>query len=695
MSHRKVGVARPIAAAVLALCVVGLSPGGASSGGAALAVVAARGVAAPGVAAAAARECPAKKIRVTVNGVATCQPRATFAAIVPKHTVPATWSRLLQDDPPFRTNDGTLVPPAYAPAFVDKVVGTFGILSDHADPWLAGQTGLGALAVGAASGALGSAADPGSSDGVPPGHSEYQLPSDAPSGPDSMHVTGKVTFDVGGVNVETQGADSATLGMTVELRSNDMSAAFDFGIRSAHGEADTTYVGNVTTTQKDGVTNRDIFRWQAKGDIPLCPTITGAIPGEGSGTITGANSQLFTLANLSVASAHKAFTETWSWKAQGQMSPQATLQPIPFTLTDTETVRITGEGLLFFLLDGGTGSFTATASGKLDPVSGQPLDGGLVQVTTATSKGQESVKGWLVQQAEKRLRERLGDIAKSFRATEKNARAGGCTAIAASSDRALAPKESFSGTATLQSKDGKAEVRQVAWTVSAGPGTVAPHASKSPTLTFTVTGGKGDPSAVVKLRAVSPAGISEHTWTGSSGYPTRLRVTATGHGELLPATADGDFGTHDWRGVFDLKRSSVTTAGGETRVTYAIETVTIASSHDVDGGEAVCTSTVDYAGTPTDHGGQLILTYPSSDAGKGLRYSLSLYWSATSTVYWSGPPGCDGSTAGEPVLGAVFSDTAKPVSYAALPIKGTASKKDSMTDSIWDITSTYTIAALR
>jgi hypothetical protein len=324
-----------------------------------------------------------------------------------------------------------------------------------------------------------------------------------------------------------------------------------------------------------------------------------------------------------------------TWTASAQLDATATLEPIPFTIRISERSRSTTSGLLVFGSRGWSTSVVGTAHGVLDPVSGGPIGASTIDVATRATGGSPpdlaAVRAADAKKVEKELREQLGSIAAALRAVETSARSGRCTRLFVSdTDRGPLGRGEVSQRSASMSTAAGAPVPGTTWTLAAATGSIAPATAQGDGVRFTLTGGQADPTAVVHLRAVSPAGISEETITFKPSLPRRLRVTVTAHQVATPPLQGGPQ-TTDWHGTMELTLAGTGTVGGETVATYTLDFFQIASGTYVDV-EPNCTSTVTFAGGRIDPSATVLadleLHVPATGA---MRYEIFGGWSGDST----------------------------------------------------------------
>ncbi len=279
-------------------------------------------------------------------------------------------------------------------------------------------------------------------------------------------------------------------------------------------------------------------------------------------------------------------------------------------------------------------------------------------MTTATggsAADMASVRATLATRASNELREELGRVAASLRSVEEKARSGGCASIYVSAgDRGpLEVDEVSERSASLHAASGGA-VKVASWALSATTGSIAPATAAGGDVAFTLTGANADPTAVVHLRAVSPAGIAE-TEISFKPAPGRLRhllLTVTAHEVTTPGP------TTDWQGTVDLTLAGSATVGAETVDSYTLDHYQIASAKLVDV-EPGCTSTVIFAGgrvDPSTTTGAGLDLYPAVPGGTR-RYELVGGWFAdgTQVLVGSGPLGCLDGTSTVPFPGSLSS----------------------------------------
>lgn len=168
---------------------------------------------------------------------------------------------------------------------------------------------------------------------------------------------------------------------------------------------------------------------------------------------------------------------------------------------------------------------------------------------------------------------------------EKKAREGGCTNLVfvPGSPAQLAPNASKSVGVELETTPGKVTVQTVRWAAVAPKGSVSPGTSKAAQPTLAVKGAaKGPQTAVVNVKAVSPAGISRGTWIGVSkeeAFPLTYRGTVTRTSDLATIT------TEKWTATVTYTRTGQqTNPDGTKQAAYDLTAASV-ESHT---GEGAC-----------------------------------------------------------------------------------------------------------
>ncbi len=281
--------------------------------------------------------------------------------------------------------------------------------------------------------------------------------------------------------------------------------------------------------------------------------------------------------------------------------------------------------MLAFFQNRARATATATASGSVDPISGQVSPTTRFSVSTRGSGGGGAAyRTTMAQLALQRTREAIGDVLQQFRATEANARNGGCTVIELSpgSGADLDPGAALDLQATLRTREltRPAVPAPVRWSVVATRGRAAPATSTALTPTFRVTGAASGPvTAVLAVKAVSRAGISIEPWEArQSPFPRTYSgsVSATVEMALGGATVSSA-----WAGTAAFTRASVATSPDGSRLAlYDLTSVAITRMADTPG---ICTFAADPFG-----GTARIRTNPANADELEVRVSAAGAWSA-------------------------------------------------------------------
>ncbi len=300
---------------------------------------------------------------------------------------------------------------------------------------------------------------------------------------------------------------------------------------------------------------------------PNCPTATGKLALKTLGGGTMRNAETFGAARVHPGTVREATSVTFRATADGQMGADARLKPIPFSATvGLDYSRSAAELTIF-----GSRSReadTVTITGTIDPVSGQ-ISGGTVTSNIKASgftgasdaAAAASFKPILVTMAN----DYAGRVLKSLKQAEARARNGECTRIkfVPGSPSPLAPRASKRVQAKLVNKAGNPlRVASVRWTAVPVKGSVTPRTSKAKTPTFNVKGASTGPqTAKINVKAVSPAGISQGTWIGTSRSPRWKRSVSLppSYSGTVSLTQDLSVGGMPfavaWAGTFGWKKT--------------------------------------------------------------------------------------------------------------------------------------------
>lgn len=323
--------------------------------------------------------------------------------------------------------------------------------------------------------------------------------------------------------------------------------------------------------------------------IGSCPSPAGTIAGGGS--VAGSFTSDATKDGLRTT---QTVSVSMKQRVDSALDGDAVLQPVRFSTTVTlDHARTLRQGPLRFVTRlVGRGTY----SGTIEPRTGA-VSGGVMTITTTASgfldnaaaraSGDAAVKDVLEGNARSLL--------DSVRRVEASARGGECTRLefTPASPGELAPGATESVRVGLVARGLVPEdVPTVKWRATPEKGKATPETAQGKRLELSVTGAsRGPETARVRVKATSPAGISEGTWVGQEGDLPRT------YSGTVSATSDiGNGGITDrWSGTVTYTRESVQeNADGSRRARY---TLTVARVESWSGTLGGCTATGDPGGT--------------------------------------------------------------------------------------------------
>lgn len=392
---------------------------------------------------------------------------------------------------------------------------------------------------------------------------------------DGITITQNADGSVSGRATETTTSGDTQVTQSVEVR----------GDTDGSTEASAGFEVKLADGSRVGVR----FTLGVGGGVPSCPTPTGSIAGSDSGggsfTTDATKDGLRTTATASVSTKRRIDTA---------LDETAQLKPIRFSTTVTlDHARSMRQGPLRVTTRlVGRGTYTGT----LDPRTGA-VSGGEMTITTTASGflDDAAAKATVARVVEEMLRKDAESILAGAQAVEKRARGGECTRLVfrPTSPGELAPGATESVAVELVARGLVPEdVPVVKWQATPEKGKAAPATAQGKQLTLSVTGdARGPETARVRVKATSPAGISEDTWVGQEGDLPRT------YSGTVSATSDlGNGGITDrWSGTVTYTRESVQeNADGSRRARY---TLTAARAESWSGTLGECTATGEPGGT--------------------------------------------------------------------------------------------------
>jgi hypothetical protein len=356
----------------------------------------------------------------------------------------------------------------------------------------------------------------------------------------------------------------------------------------------------------------------------VCPDATGRIEWKNTSGTTNTETLAQRIGPINVGKIAKTYTIKTKVTAVGQMSADASLESISYTVVVNADFAHSGQALAFFQARARVKGM-GTATGRLDPKTGQPLGGGSVNVaTSATGDDVPELRANVAREVEEAVRKVLGDVQKQMKDAEQRAQGGQCTRIdpSPSSPATLQIGQTYGVmTELLLNSGGRAT--KARWTATATKGSVTPPTSVEDDGRgrFTVTTvGPGPDIAGMKIRAVSPAGISELDWVAKEELPEVLLVSIDGKQTALAGQLE-----YVWKGTARLVRSH------DPRVTstaaWTVDALTIGSFTATIPSD--CTGVATYAGSPEIRGGSLDLV---DDPAGSRGYRLNIAWTSTTSV---------------------------------------------------------------
>lgn len=397
---------------------------------------------------------------------------------------------------------------------------------------------------------------------------------------------------VSGTISKTVAVDDQSLTMEVEIGARRQGEDFklDIGIKATVDD------GNGTTTSR-GIRLKDLDH----KPTPVCPTATGAIELDGHFGFTQTSSDAYGSKRVHLGTVHEGMSVDLKTQGKAQMGPDARLQPFTFSADVRFDWSRSATALAFFGSRAravGTGRLTAT----VNPTTGALSGASLSTKAKTSGYGSDTAKAdaTFTAMLEKMLNDQAAGQLKTLKEIEKKAREGGCTDIvfAPGSPAELAPNASKKVAVELETTPGKATVQTVRWAAVAAKGSASPGSSTSAKPTLAVKGAsKGPQTAVVNVKAVSPAGISKGTWVGQS---EELAFPLAYSGSVSQSTNLGGI-TEKWAATVAYKRTTQkTNPDGTKQAWYDLVSASVASHT----GSGICSwSTADAA--PTIKAGEI------------------------------------------------------------------------------------------
>jgi hypothetical protein len=398
---------------------------------------------------------------------------------------------------------------------------------------------------------------------------------------------------VSGTITKTVAVDNQSLTMEVEIGARRQGDDFklDIGIKATVDD------GNGTTTSR-GIRLRDLDH----KPTPVCPTATGAIELDSHAGFAQTSSDTYGSKRAHLGIVRESMSIDLKANTKGQMGPDARLQPFTVSADVRFDWSRSAAALAFFgnrARAVGTGRLTAT----VNPTTGA-LSGASVSTKAKTSGyGSDTAKAdaTFTAMLEKLLKDQAAGQLKTMKAIETKAREGGCTQIVfvPGSPAKLAPNASKNVAVELETAPGKVTVQTVRWAAVAAKGSASPGSSTTARPTLAVKGAsKGPQTAVVNVRAVSPAGISKGSWVGQSeelAFPLAYRGTVVQSTDLPGGI------TEKWAATVAYKRTEQkTNPDGTKQAWYDLVAASVASH----AGSGICSWSTSDAG-PTIKAGDI------------------------------------------------------------------------------------------
>lgn len=330
------------------------------------------------------------------------------------------------------------------------------------------------------------------------------------------------------------------------------------------------------------------------GANPDCPTATGDVRIEHRMRGQKRSSETFRAGPATLGTVRQATTVTLASQASPTMNKDARLTPFPFSVTVTLDHSRTAQALAF-IQSRARAVVRGTLTGTMDPATGA-ISGGSTSITARASgfAADDATSTAQVRAiAERMLKDETGRLLQSARDVEDRARAGKCTRLVfdPESPGALDPDASRAVTPRLQHGATLADIGTVRWQATAQKGTVSPASSSDAKPSLTVkAASEGPETARITVRATSPAGISEGTWTGKEeDFPLTYSGTASQTQSFIAPAAYAE----GWQGSLTYTRTSQQRFPDGTRTAlYALTSARI----DQFAGTGGCTFTAPAGG---------------------------------------------------------------------------------------------------
>ena len=492
--------------------------------------------------------CAANQVAVDESGKERCVPASTLRASKPKVSRATSMIRdFLLDSPiPLRQKNGTIVEDVITPRLAVKVRNAY--RADEARILAAFRKKLGTR--------------------TPSARTDDLRVTQLPDG----SVSGTVGHTV------TNGETSARMEIEVGARKQGDSFKLDVGL-------------GVETDDGKGTKSGNKFQLKdmSKKAAPLCPSPTGEIDlDELYGAIV-TESQTFGGARAHLGTVRKATHVSLGATAKAQLGPDARLQPYTMTVTASFDHVQSGQVLAFFqgrFRFVASGTFNGTVNPSTGSVSGGSMTtNGRVADGTVNAAERAEAEGKLRSSIEKMLKDANDRLLADLKKIESRARNGECTRIEfrPGSPSKLKPNASQDVDVQLVAKvlsgqsSREVPVKVGRWAATPAKGSVTPRTSNVARPTLAVKGAsKGPQTAVINVKAVSPAGISQDSWIGTdkeeAGFPAAYAGTVTLSSNLQGAWVE------TWKAnVTYTRKTQQTNPDGSKQAEYALTAASVPS----------------------------------------------------------------------------------------------------------------------
>lgn len=548
------------------------------TGGVALAVVCAFGatVALPSGVGRKATTCGPKKVTLLTNGKRSCVAAQRLRPAAPTVSFATqNLQRELQPPLPLRLKNGKLAPNPVSPGLARAVL--FASEKGERDATAAVRAALGQTQKARV---YRSTAEGGTTVSVtdPAGNKFTYTSTPATRNADGTATAGDKFRGT------APGGDFAQENTVTGRPNADGSAGLDFGRTTDAGTSDSDGGGRIKIAQS--------ITGLGQGTHDTCPSATGLIREAYSITTAGTTTRTFGSKAVNLGTVRGTTRGTTAATATAQMDATARLMPFAFTARLSSEQASSSQVLAFFS-NRSRLAYDGTLSGVFDPASGTITGERLTEQVSVQGYGPDA-DATLRATLRPVLRKTAGSLFDGIRKVEADARAGKCTflGLRPASPSPLAPNATDTFSASLSMNNREQTTVSSRMTATAAKGTVTPAADTGRDNTFTVKGAaKGPETANIRVRAVSPAGISEATWIGKAAE--------------YPAGYDGTFTTTQ---VYDDGRREETT--GSLHWTKKALNPAIGQTYEITSGQATEVVSGTIASNGCVHSGTTALSFP-------------------------------------------------------------------------------------